>query len=94
MDCFESLKSRGVKNILFLSVDDNKNMERTAKIAFPEIVFVDSLTDIVLKFFKYTPEKDELVKSGVGIFKKIPTPVLTNSTSSKKEMHFSIDIYI
>ena len=58
LDCFESLKSRGVKNILFLSVDDNKNMKRTAKIAFPEIVFVDSLTDIVPKFFKYTPEKD------------------------------------
>lgn len=58
LDCFEGLKSRGLKNILFLSVDDNKNMKRTAKIAFPEIVFVDSLTDIVPKFFKYTPEKD------------------------------------
>lgn len=58
LDCFEGLKTRGVKNILFLSVDDNKNMKRTAKIAFPEIVFVDSLTDIVPKFFKYTPEKD------------------------------------
>ena len=58
LDCFETLKSRGVKNILFLSVDDNKNMKRTAKIAFPDIVFVDSLTDIVPKFFKYTPEKD------------------------------------
>ena len=58
LDCFEGLKSRGVKNILFLSVDDNKNMKRTAKIAFPEIVFVDSLTDIVPKFFKYTSEKD------------------------------------
>ena len=58
LDCFESLKSRGLKNILFLSVDDNKNLKRTAKIAFPDIVFVDSLTDIVPKFFKYTPEKD------------------------------------
>ena len=58
LDCFEGLKSRGLKNILFLSVDDNKNMKRTAKIAFPEIVFVDSLTDIAPKFFKYTPEKD------------------------------------
>ena len=40
LDCFEGLKSRGVKNILFLSVDDNKNIKRTAKIAFPDIVFV------------------------------------------------------
>ena len=47
LDCFEGLKSRGLKNILFLSVDDNKNMKRTAKIAFPEIIFVDSITYIV-----------------------------------------------
>ena len=58
LDCFESIKSRGVKNILFLSVDDNRNMKRTAKIAFPDIVFVDSITYITPKFFKYTPEKD------------------------------------
>lgn len=58
LDCFESLKSRGIKNILFLSVDDNKNMKRTAKIAFPDIIFVDSLTYIVPKFYKYTVEKD------------------------------------
>ena len=35
LDVFEGLKSRGIKNILFLSVDDNKNIKRTAKIAFP-----------------------------------------------------------
>ena len=58
LDCFEGLKSRGLKNILFLSVDDNKNMKRTAKIAFPEIIFVDSITYIVQKFYKYTAEKD------------------------------------
>lgn len=33
-------------------------MKRTAKIAFPEIIFVDSLTDIVPKFYKYSTEKD------------------------------------
>lgn len=58
LDCFETLKSRGLKNILFLAVDDNKNMKRTAKIAFPEIIFVDSLTDIIPKFYKYSTEKD------------------------------------
>lgn len=57
LDCFEGLKARGIKNILFLSVDDNKNMKRTAKIAFPDIVFVDSLTDIIPKFYKYTSER-------------------------------------
>ena len=58
LDCFETLKARGLKNILFLSVDDNKNMKRTAKIAFPEITFADAITYIVPKYYKYTAEKD------------------------------------
>lgn len=58
LECFESLKARGLKSILFLSVDDNKNMKRTAKIAFPGVVFTDSITDIAPKFYKYTSEKD------------------------------------
>ena len=57
LDCFEGLKSRGLQNILFLSVDDNKNIKRTAKIAFPDIVFVDSLKNVIPKFYKYTPER-------------------------------------
>lgn len=58
LDYFETLKARGLKNILFLSVDDNKNMKRTAKIAFPEITFADAITYIVPKYYKYTAEKD------------------------------------
>ncbi|MBQ8234258.1 MAG: transposase [Bacilli bacterium] len=57
LDCFETLKSRGLKNVLFLSVDDNKNMKRAAKIAFSDIVFVDSPTDIVPRFYKHTSSK-------------------------------------
>ena len=57
LDCFEGLKSRGLKNILFLSVDDNRNMKRTARVAFPDVVFVDSLTSIIPKFYKYTNER-------------------------------------
>lgn len=64
LDCFESLKSRGLKNILFLSVDANKNMKRTAKIAFPEVILVDSLTSIIPKFYKYTEENNAHKLSG------------------------------
>ena len=71
LDCFEGLKSRGLKNILFLSVDDNKNIKRTAKIAFPDIIFVDSLTDIVPKFYKYTTEKSS--KNVVGRIRSLYT---------------------
>lgn len=58
LDIFEGLKARGLKNILFLSVDNNHNMKRTAKIAFPMIKFVDSITDITPKFYKYTNERN------------------------------------
>ena len=57
LDCFEVLRSRGLRNILFLSVDDNKNMKRAAKIVFSDIIFVDSRTDLLPKFYKYTSER-------------------------------------
>ena len=57
LDFFVTLKGRGLKKVLFLSVDDNKNMKRAAKIVFSDIVFVDSPTDFVPKFYKYTSEK-------------------------------------
>ncbi len=58
LDCFEAMKSKGIKTVLFLSVNDNKNMKRAAKIAFPNITFVDSITDIVPKFYKYSSERN------------------------------------
>lgn len=61
---FEGLKSRGVKNILFLSVDDNRNMKRTAKIVFPKITFTDSLTSIYPKFYKYISERSSRNTAG------------------------------
>ena len=57
LDIFESFKSRGLNTILFLSVDDNKNLKRTAKIAFPMINFIDSLTFVTSRFNKYVSEK-------------------------------------
>lgn len=57
LDCFEGLKVRGLRNVLFLSVGENKNMKRTAKIAFPGIVFMDSITEIYPKFYKFTNER-------------------------------------
>ena len=76
LDCFENLKARGIKNILFLSVDDNKNLKRTAKIAFPDIVFVNSLTDIAPKFYKYTSERSS--KNVVGKIRNLYTQQTLN----------------
>ena len=58
LDCFENLKVRGIKNILFLSVDDNKNIKKAAKVSFPTITFIDSITDIMPKFYKFSYEKN------------------------------------
>lgn len=58
LDCFENLKIRGIKNILFLSVDDNKNIKKAAKVSFPTITFIDSITDIMPKFYKFSYEKN------------------------------------
>lgn len=57
LDIFECLKARGLQNVLFITIDDNKNFKRTAKIAFPSTIFVDALTFIAPKFDKYTSEK-------------------------------------
>lgn len=57
LDVFESIKSRGLETILFLAVDDNKNLKRTVKITFPLVSFIDELTYITSKFNKYTSEK-------------------------------------
>lgn len=57
LDIFENFKSRGLDTILFLAIDDNKNLKRTAKIAFPMITFVDSLTYVISRFDKYVSEK-------------------------------------
>lgn len=59
LDVFESIKSRGLIDILFIAVDDNKNFKRTVKISFPSVVFVDALTYIVPKFNKYISEKSD-----------------------------------
>lgn len=89
LDCFEGLKSRGIKNILFLSVDDNKNMKRTAKIAFPEIIFVDSITYIAPKFYQYTTEKD--IKKLAGKIHKLYTK--KTLTEYKEELKIFKDMY-
>lgn len=90
LDCFEGLKGRGVKNILFLSVDDNRNIKRTAKIAFPEIIFVDSITSIIPKFIKYTADD----KSSKRLNCKIPALYTQKTiTEYKNELKNFSDIY-
>ena len=80
LDCFESLKTRGIRNILFLSVDNNKNLKRSAKVAFPNIIFTDSLTDIMPKFYQFSYEK-----SAKEIGSKIRDLYIQNTITDYKE---------
>ena len=58
LDIFENLKARGIKNILFISIDNNKNFKRSARVSFPKIIFIDSLTDVIPKFYKFSYEEN------------------------------------
>src|SRR5690554_6222859 len=53
LDVFESIKNRGVKRILFLSIETNKNISRALKISFPDTIIVFPLTDTINQFYKY-----------------------------------------
>lgn len=54
IEIFEKFKSRGVNNFLFLAASENKELKKAAKISFPQIVFIDSIVEIALKFHKYS----------------------------------------
>lgn len=81
LDIFETLKARGIKNILFLSVDNNKNFKRAVKVAFPSVIFIDSLTDIMPKFYKFSYEKN-----AKEIGSKICSLYIQNTTTDFKEV--------
>ena len=81
LDNFETLKIRGIKNILFLSVDNNKNFKRAAKVAFPNIIFTDSLTDIMPKFYQFSYEKSPKEKGS-----KIRNLYIQNTITEYKEV--------
>lgn len=75
LDVFESLKSRGISTVLFVSIDDNKNFKRCIKISLPMVIFVDSMTTIVSKLYEYIPERDSRILSN-KIFELFSQPTL------------------
>lgn len=53
LDIFESFKSRGVKNILFMSIENNNKISRALKISFPNTIITLSLTNIIQSIYKF-----------------------------------------
>jgi len=57
LDIFEEIKSKGINDIIFLAVDDNKFLKKCVKVAYPNINIVPLLIDIVDSFYKYFSDK-------------------------------------
>lgn len=57
LDIFEQLKSKGIKDIIYLSVDDNVYLKKCIKVSYPTIEIVPSLLDITEEFYKYFSDK-------------------------------------
>ena len=57
IDCFENLKHRGVNNIFFLVSGQHKEIRKAARIAFPNIVTIDSISYIFPKFNQFCTDR-------------------------------------
>lgn len=57
LDIFENIKNKGIKDIIFLAVDDNKYLKRCAKVSYPNINTIPLLLEIMDEFYKYFSDK-------------------------------------
>lgn len=53
LDLFETIKSKGVKNIYFFSSHEYSNIKKSLKISFSSSIWIDSLTMNIVYFWKY-----------------------------------------
>jgi transposase-like protein len=58
MQIFDELKTRGVKDILFMSSDGVAGMEDGAKAIFPNTIFQRCVVHLIRTSLKYVPSKD------------------------------------
>lgn len=57
LDTLESLKVRGIKQIYFICIATNKNIDRVLKMTLPNTKIITSLTDIITLMYKYVGYK-------------------------------------
>lgn len=58
MKIFDELKTRGVEDIFFLSMDGVTGLEAGAKAIFPEVIVQRCIVHLVRNSLKYVPSKD------------------------------------
>ncbi|MEG0026530.1 MAG: transposase [Bacilli bacterium] len=57
LDIFESFKKSGIIDILFMAINENKNLFKWLKVAFPNVITVPSIVDTADNFYKYFSDK-------------------------------------
>lgn len=57
IDIFESLKTKGMEDVIFLACDDNTYLKKCAKVAYPYINTMPLLLEITESFYKYFSDK-------------------------------------
>ena len=58
MQIFDELKTRGVEEVSFISMDGVSGLEKGAKAIFPEVVVQRCIVHLIRNSLKYVPTKD------------------------------------
>lgn len=58
MQIFDEIKSRGVEDLLFLSMDGVSGLEEGAKVIFPKVTVQRCIVHLIRNSIKYVPNKD------------------------------------
>ena len=69
MQIFDEIKSRGVEDILFISMDGVSGLEEGAKSIFPDVVVQRCIVHLIRNSIKYIPSKD--YKAFTAALKKV-----------------------
>ena len=64
MQIFDEIKSRGVEDVFFISMDGVSGLEQGAKAIFPKVVVERCIVHLIRNSIKYVPSKDYKVYTG------------------------------
>lgn len=62
MQIFDEIKSRGVEDVFFLSMDGVSGLEKGARAIFPDMIVQRCMIHLIRNFIKYVPKFINLQK--------------------------------
>lgn len=57
LDIFEQIKAKGIKDMIYLVVDNNIYLKKCVKVSYPDVEIIPSLLEITDEFYKYFSDK-------------------------------------